>query len=87
MLLQSHAGEIQLLPALPKAWATGTVSGLRARGDFTVDIRWQDGRLDEATVHAGKNALDKVDVVFGGKRKELSLAPGQAAVLSLKDFR
>ena len=87
MLLQSHAGEIHLLPALPKAWATGTVSGLRARGGFTVDIRWRNGRLDEATVRAGKNALHTIGVVFNGKRKELNLAPGEAAVLSLKDFQ
>jgi alpha-L-fucosidase 2 len=44
MLLQSQAGEIEMLPALPKAWAAGKVTGLRARGDFTVDIEWVAGR-------------------------------------------
>ncbi len=48
MLLQSHDGQISLLPALPKAWRNGQVSGIKARGNFKVDIKWRDGKILQA---------------------------------------
>jgi alpha-L-fucosidase 2 len=47
MLLQSHAGELHILPSLPAAWTSGEVKGLRARGNVSVDIRWSDKQAQE----------------------------------------
>lgn len=62
MLLQSHTGEIELLPALPKAWPAGNVTGLRARGGFTVDIEWKDGKVTNYRIAAKERGAVNVRV-------------------------
>ncbi len=60
MLLQSHAGELHLLPALPSTWREGRVRGLRARGGFTVDIAWADGIPSGAVIDVARNGPCRV---------------------------
>lgn len=51
MLVQSHTGDLQILPALPKAWANGRVQGLIARGNFEIsDLQWKDGKINSITL-------------------------------------
>ena len=79
MLLQSHLGEIHLLPALPAAWPAGGVKGLRARGAFEVAIDWKEGRLVGATVRSTGGTACKVR--YAEKVRELKLSPGETARL------
>ncbi|HEU4391448.1 MAG TPA: glycoside hydrolase family 95 protein [Blastocatellia bacterium] len=75
MLVQSYAGEIHLLPALPEAWSEGEVHGLRARGGFEVGMRWEGGKLVTARIHSvnGKNAK----IRLGGMLIQVTLKRGQ----------
>jgi alpha-L-fucosidase 2 len=70
MLLQSHAGFIELLPALPDAWkASGEVKGLKARGNFTVDIQWKDGKIIHYRIASEQPR--KVKIKVNGEIKEV----------------
>ena len=71
MLLQSHDGVIDLLPACPTEWRTGSFRGLAARGGYTVDCRWEDGRVVDFAVHGDGG---DVTVRVNGVVREVSLA-------------
>ncbi len=86
MLLQSQetgtdgSVVIDLLPALPKSWDEGKVSGLRARGDFTVDLEWSGGRVSKATLHSGHGGTAVVRV--NGNDQPLTLKAGEIRVFT-----
>jgi alpha-L-fucosidase 2 len=79
-LLQSHAGEISLLPALPPSWGTGSISGLRARGGSEVAMQWKDGKLQSATIRNAAPATFKVR--YGTKTVDVATEASQTVRLN-----
>ena len=80
LLLQSHLGAIDLLPALPSAWPAGSVKGLRARGGYEVDLAWSGGKLTSAIVR-NVTATGPVQVRSGAQSITLTLKPGESRAL------
>jgi len=70
MLLQSHQGFVELLPALPAEWSNGEIKGLVARGGFVIDLKWKDGKLTNAVAFSRKGGILKVK--YGEKTVEFS---------------
>ncbi len=71
MLVQSHAGQIELLPALPSAWENGYVKGIRARGDITIDMTWKNGKVTKYQLTSATNKTP-VTVIVNGKQTKVT---------------
>lgn len=85
MLLQSHGGVVRLLPALPKAWPTGSFRGLRARGGIEVDCAWHDGKITMATLRANQDAEVHLAAPKGQKIAGISDGSGRLHITQATD--
>ncbi|MCE9590146.1 MAG: glycoside hydrolase family 95 protein [Planctomycetes bacterium] len=91
MLVQSHAGRVELLPALPPAWKQGRVRGLRVRGGIEVDVTWRDGKATTATLRAslvGRHMVQppvgqRVVTATRGDGTEIALRPAADGAVEL----
>ncbi|MBX7126574.1 MAG: glycoside hydrolase family 95 protein [Cyclobacteriaceae bacterium] len=79
MLVQSDLESIRLLPALPDAWREGSVSGLKARGGYTVSISWSDGKLKQVTLLNPRDATTEIQ--YDGKSRKVSARAGQSVTI------
>jgi alpha-L-fucosidase 2 len=80
MLLQSQTGEIELLPALPGAWPSGSVTSLRARGGFEMDIAWSGGKLTNVKIKSVGG--HKATIRYGDRTVEIQLKSGGSVQLN-----
>jgi alpha-L-fucosidase 2 len=79
MLLQSHNNKIELLPALPEKWSSGSVSGLKARGGITVGLTWNKHRLQKVELLSNKDGT--INLLYQGKIQKMNLLKGKKKVL------
>lgn len=78
MLLQSHNGELHLLPALPASWSDGNIAGLKARGNYTVDFAWSAGKLTSLAVESPANGAARIR--YGGTTRAMKLKKGRNVI-------
>jgi alpha-L-fucosidase 2 len=82
----AQANEIKLLPALPTQWQNGSIKGLRARGDYTVDICWAKGELLKAVIRAGTQSRGALRIVYMGKSIQRKLKAGETVTIGQNEF-
>lgn len=85
MLLQSHAGCLHLLPAMPDAWADGYIKGLRARGNFSVDLYWEKGKLSKAVVTSGAGEMCRLR--YGSTTLDFPTKRGKSYTVTFSEGR
>lgn len=86
MLMQSTEEVIDLLPALPRAFGTGMVSGLRTRAGATVAVSFRDGRLEKAELKGTMPQERELTVCYKGRKKKIILGKGMSVSLTESDF-
>ncbi len=84
MLMQSRMGEIRILPALPESWKTGSVRGLLAHGNITVDVAWSNGEMEVTCLKSPFSQKVKLHVVTSGLTREVLLKANETCVINMK---
>lgn len=80
MLVQSHTNTVHILPALPDAWPTGQVKGLKTRGGFEIDIDWKDGKLNRLVIKSTSTKMARIK--YGQNEIELEVPKGEFVKLT-----
>ncbi len=86
MVAQSHMGYVHLLPALPEAWREGSITGMRVRGGYELDLAWKDGKLTTATLRGDTTATGNISVRYGDNRIDVEIGAGESKTLTPASF-
>lgn len=82
MVAQSHMGYVHLLPAIPEAWAKGSITGMRVRGGYELDLEWKDGKLVKATIKGDPTATGTLSVRYRDSRIDIEISKGESKTLT-----